>query len=534
MLFAHFEEIAGAGLLPVVVYNNPLYTGNNLHPSLIAALMALENVIGLKQSNDDLGQLVESLRLSEPTGRSLCTGVDSQFYAALCVGAKGIFSTAAAIVPAQIVRLYDLAQDGDHDGAAAQHRLLQPLNRFLEYDPGYVSPTKEALGMMGVSLRACSASATGLSRRRAARTRNRPDRARCARTERSGRVRLVTFEHDGRRAVGAVDGEAVVDLAFPGDMVAFVAGGEQSLAWAERKLAEPGDDAYPLADVRLRAPIVPPVILNSGQNYWDHRDEKPDVDQKEPEFFLKTPLAVIGPEESILYDSIVTRKLDYEVELAVVIGKPGRHIPVENALDHVFGYTVANDITARDRQAVPHPEGGFEYALGPGKNFDTSAPLGPWIVTRDEIPDPQNLQLRTYVNDEVRQSNSTAKMIWSVAEIVAFFSHFYTLQPGVLLETGTPGGTAWATDPEIGGKPFERDDVDPQGLPPGRRRRSRGDRGHRIPLEPDRRGASAADPRRSQVSLLIPDAPTLLLNCRLIDGHGGEPVETAPSRWRAT
>jgi 2-keto-4-pentenoate hydratase/2-oxohepta-3-ene-1,7-dioic acid hydratase in catechol pathway len=80
-------------------------------------------------------------------------------------------------------------------------------------------------------------------------------------------------------------------------------------------------------------------------------------------------------------------------------------------------------------------------------------------VTRDEIPDPQNLQLRTYVNDEVRQSNSTAKMIWSVAEIVAFFSHFYTLQPGFLLETGTPGGTAWATDPEIGGKPFDRDDV---------------------------------------------------------------------------
>jgi 2-keto-4-pentenoate hydratase/2-oxohepta-3-ene-1,7-dioic acid hydratase in catechol pathway len=161
----------------------------------------------------------------------------------------------------------------------------------------------------------------------------------------------------------------------------------------------------------------------------------------------------------VLYDSIVTKKLDYEVELAVVIGKPGRHIPVANALDHVFGYTVANDVTARDRQAVPHPQGGWQYALGPGKNFDTAAPLGPWIVTRDEIPDPQNLQLRTYVNDELRQSNSTAKMIWSVAEIVAFFSQFYTLQPGFLLETGTPGGTAWATDPEIGGKPFDRDDV---------------------------------------------------------------------------
>jgi 2-keto-4-pentenoate hydratase/2-oxohepta-3-ene-1,7-dioic acid hydratase in catechol pathway len=155
----------------------------------------------------------------------------------------------------------------------------------------------------------------------------------------------------------------------------------------------------------------------------------------------------------------VTRKLDYEVELAVVIGKAGRHIRVERALEHVFGYTVANDVTARDRQAVPHPEGGFEYALGPGKNFDTAAPLGPWIVTRDEVPDPQQLVLRTLVNGEVRQSNSTAKMIWSVAEIVAFFSHFYTLPPGLVIETGTPGGTAWATDPEIGGKPYERGDV---------------------------------------------------------------------------
>jgi 2-keto-4-pentenoate hydratase/2-oxohepta-3-ene-1,7-dioic acid hydratase in catechol pathway len=272
-------------------------------------------------------------------------------------------------------------------------------------------------------------------------------------------MRLVTFEAAGRQALGVVDGERVVDLCFPGDMVTFVTGGDQALAWAASKLANPGEDGYPLDAVRLMAPIVPPVILNSGQNYWDHRDEKPEVDQKEPEFFLKTPFAVIGPDEPVLYDSIVTSKLDYEVELAVVIGKPGRHIPVASALDHVFGYTIANDITARDRQAVPHPQGGFEYALGPGKNFDTSAPLGPWIVTRDEIADPQSLNLCTYVNDEVRQSNSTAKMIWTVAEIIAFFSHFYTLRPGMVLETGTPGGTAWATDPEIGGKPFDRDDV---------------------------------------------------------------------------
>jgi 4-hydroxy-tetrahydrodipicolinate synthase len=150
MLYSHFEDVARAGVLPVVVYNNPLYTGNNLSPQLIASLMELPNVIGLKQSNDDLGQLVEALRLSSDSGRSLCTGIDSQFYAALCVGARGIYSTAAAIVPSQMVRLYDLVQAGDHAAARAQHELLQPLNRFLEYDPGYVSPTKEALEMMGI------------------------------------------------------------------------------------------------------------------------------------------------------------------------------------------------------------------------------------------------------------------------------------------------------------------------------------------------------------------------------------------------
>jgi 2-keto-4-pentenoate hydratase/2-oxohepta-3-ene-1,7-dioic acid hydratase in catechol pathway len=272
-------------------------------------------------------------------------------------------------------------------------------------------------------------------------------------------VRLVTYSANGGGArVGVVDGERVVDAGFDGDMVAFVAGGDASLATAEAALAA-GDASTPLADAKLHAPLIPPVILNSGQNYWDHRDEKPEVDQKDPEFFLKAPLAVIGPDEPVILDPIVTKKLDYEVELAVVIGKPGRHIPVEKALDHVFGYTVANDITARDRQAVPHPQGGFEYALGPGKNFDTSAPLGPWIVTRDEIADPQALGLRTYVNEEIRQNNTTGKMIWTVAEIVAFFSHFYTLPPGLVIETGTPGGTAWATDPEIGGKPYDRDDV---------------------------------------------------------------------------
>ena len=150
MLLRHFADVARERILPVVVYNNPLYTGNNLSPALVAALLEVENVIGLKQSNDDLGQLVESLRLADASGRSLLTGIDSQFYAALCVGARGIFSTAAAIVPTEMVRLWELAQASDHEEALEQHRRLQPLNRFLEYDPGYVSPTKEALRLMGL------------------------------------------------------------------------------------------------------------------------------------------------------------------------------------------------------------------------------------------------------------------------------------------------------------------------------------------------------------------------------------------------
>jgi 2-keto-4-pentenoate hydratase/2-oxohepta-3-ene-1,7-dioic acid hydratase in catechol pathway len=303
-------------------------------------------------------------------------------------------------------------------------------------------------------------------------------------------MKLVTFQLGHRRALGAVVGEAVVDLQaayaaylaevegdpraaeiaavrIPSDMAAFIGGLERSWQAAERAV-EQGAPSYALAKIRLLAPITPPVILNSGQNYWDHRDEKPPVEQHDPEFFLKTPLAVVGPDEPVVLDPVVTRKLDYEVELGVVIGKPGRHIPRERALEHVFGYTVANDVTARDRQAVPHPEGGFEYRLGPGKNFDTAAPIGPWIVTREEVPDPHRLGLRTYVNGQLRQNNTTEKMIWDVPTVISFFSDFYTLQPGVLIETGTPGGTAWATDPEIGGRAYEREDLIRSGyLQPG-------------------------------------------------------------------
>ena len=253
----------------------------------------------------------------------------------------GIFSTAAAIVPVADGRASTTSRRPAITPArVAQHELLQPLNRFLEYDPGYVSPTKEALELMGIGCGPVRRPLPDFPDERAPRAAR---GARGARRARGCRVRLVTYatrrasarstthgldlRRPTRATVGAVDGDASsISRCFRGDMVAFVAGGERVAGRPSRRSRTPADGqraAVRWPTVKLLAPLVPPVILNSGQNYWDHRDEKPEVDQKEPEFFLKTPLAVIGPDEPVLYDSIVTKKLDYEVELAVVIGKPG-------------------------------------------------------------------------------------------------------------------------------------------------------------------------------------------------------------------
>ena len=198
----------------------------------------------------------------------------------------------------------------------------------------------------------------------------------------------------------------------------------------------------------------PSTILCSGSNYHDHNAEKANtpISGKEPEFFVKTADCVVGPDEPIVFDPLMSKKLDCEVELAIVIGKPGRHIPVERALEHVFGYTIVNDVTARDRQVRKKPDGTTWYELGRGKVFDTSAPIGPCIVTADEIGDPQKLKLQTRINGELRQSGTTANMIWSCAELIHFFSINLTLKPGMVIITGTPAGTAWSTDAELGGK----------------------------------------------------------------------------------
>lgn len=152
----------------------------------------------------------------------------------------------------------------------------------------------------------------------------------------------------------------------------------------------------------------------------------------------------------IMFDATLTRKLDCETELAVVIGKPGRHIAVECALEHVFGYTIVNDVTARDRQVRTAPNRTVWYELGRGKAFDTSAPLGPVIVTA-AIRDPQRLLISTRINGELRQHCATSDMIWTCAELIHFFSINFTLRPGMVIITGSPAGTAWSADRELGG-----------------------------------------------------------------------------------
>ena len=272
-------------------------------------------------------------------------------------------------------------------------------------------------------------------------------------------MRRVSFLQAGEERLGLVHGDAIIDpllassdRALFSSALAFISSGERAIAAAQAILADTPKQA--LLSAVLTAPLRPSTILCSGSNYRDHNAEKANtpISGKEPEFFVKTADCVVGPNEPIVFDPLLSKKLDCEVELAIVIGKPGRHIPVERALDHVFGYTIVNDVTARDRQVRRTPEGMTWYELGSGKAFDSSAPLGPCIVTADEIGDPQKLVVRSRVNGELRQSSSTSNMIWSCAELIHFFSRNFTLRPGMVIITGTPAGTAWSADRELGGK----------------------------------------------------------------------------------
>jgi 2-keto-4-pentenoate hydratase/2-oxohepta-3-ene-1,7-dioic acid hydratase in catechol pathway len=197
--------------------------------------------------------------------------------------------------------------------------------------------------------------------------------------------------------------------------------------------------ARPLARVKLLAPIPRPRknIFCMGRNYAEHAAERGAAPPEQPVFFTKPPTTVIGPGAPIVHHA-VTQALDYEVELAVVVGRPGRDIPADRALDHVFGYCVLNDVTARDLQKA-------HQQWFKGKALDGFCPMGPVLATVDEVPDPQALGLRLRVNGEVRQAATTAQMIFDVRTLLSVLSAGMTLEAGDVLATGTPSGVGAAT-----------------------------------------------------------------------------------------
>jgi 2-keto-4-pentenoate hydratase/2-oxohepta-3-ene-1,7-dioic acid hydratase in catechol pathway len=257
-------------------------------------------------------------------------------------------------------------------------------------------------------------------------------------------MKFTTIEIDGRAvpAVVADDGYYAVDAA---DMVALCAMGEGALALG--RSARQGRKRA-AAQVKLLAPIprTPKNVFCLGRNYAEHiqednvsRDKATEVPEH-AQFFTKPATSIVGDGAGIRYDEKVTRRLDYEVELAIVIGKGGRDIPASRAFEHIFGYTIVNDISARDLQK--RHDQWFK-----GKGLDTFCPMGPWIVTADEIADPHALRIELDVNGQKRQDASTGDMIFRIPQIIESLSAGLTLEPGDVIATGTPSGVGYAMNP---------------------------------------------------------------------------------------
>ena len=265
-------------------------------------------------------------------------------------------------------------------------------------------------------------------------------------------MRIVTYDADGRARPGALRGSDVVDLGgIAESVIALIEDGDDALEEARRVL-ESAPAVGPLDEIRLLAPIPRPRshLYCVGWNYPRHYDEGvgkragQESDEREfPAFFTKPPATVIGPDEAISWDGNVTEKLDYEAELAFVVGRGGRSIPEDDFARHVFGYTLANDVSARD---VQRRHGGQWLK---GKGMDTYCPMGPVLVTADELDDPKALRLTARVNGEPRQDDLVANMIFPLERILQELSFGLTLRAGDIVLTGTPAGVGFAREPKV-------------------------------------------------------------------------------------
>jgi len=268
-------------------------------------------------------------------------------------------------------------------------------------------------------------------------------------------MKLLTYVDNGEHRLGALVGEdSILDLrdagpSLPGDMASLIGAGGAALDRIAALLGSTGSRRLrPVGAVTLAAPIPRPRknIFCVGRNYREHIIEGARargidvVFPPVPEFFTKPPTAVIGPEAGIERHAAHTDQLDHEVELAVVIGRRVRDIESKDALNAVFGYTIVNDVTARDRQRA-HGQW-FK-----GKSFDSSCPMGPWIVTADEFGRPEGHRLSLTVNGETRQDSTTSDLLFSVPEIIAHLSAGLTLEPGDMIATGTPSGVGMGMSP---------------------------------------------------------------------------------------
>lgn len=235
-------------------------------------------------------------------------------------------------------------------------------------------------------------------------------------------MKIALYTQQSRRRAGIVAGDTIVPAGDdPLDPI-------------------PSGDPVPLTDVKLLPPILPGAkILCIGLNYADHASETQATPPDEPLLFTKLGSSMIGPHDPIVIPELSDR-VDFEAELGVVIGRRARNVTPSEALDHVFGYTCVNDVSARDLQL-----GDGQWTRG--KSLDTFCPVGPWVVTADAIADPQDLSIRCVLNGEVMQDSSTAQMIFGVADVISFISQGITLEPGDLIATGTPAGVGFTRDP---------------------------------------------------------------------------------------
>jgi 2-keto-4-pentenoate hydratase/2-oxohepta-3-ene-1,7-dioic acid hydratase in catechol pathway len=277
-------------------------------------------------------------------------------------------------------------------------------------------------------------------------------------------VRFLMFRHGSGSRLGVLAegrSDTVVDLAElaaarasaapPADLLALIDAGDTGLDAMKElvRKVKPSDGApitRPISELHVLAPLDPPRgnVIAIGLNYAKHADETArtgGTGAQPPTVFTKAITTIAGPYDDIPIDPAVSDQMDWEVELGVVIGRAGVNIAREDALDHVFGYTVINDISARDIQ------NGWGGQFFKGKSLDSACPSGPWVVTRDEVPDPQSLNLRLTVNGNVKQDASTAGMINAVDAIISWVSFGMTLPAGTLIATGTPEGVGFVRTP---------------------------------------------------------------------------------------